>query len=416
MPALAAALKNPRGPSEEMCTNATDNFMTSITTAARIAVLFAIALMFATPLCPRLLALDDHNPIGVTGAFEGVITTGCAYNVLNHNATRQIDDIVVPGAIGKYGLKMTRYYNSRSESAYGFMGGGWTHGYQWSTATYDDKIEYPDGKVLDGACESPLAISDGWETHPSYGNGSFRLADGGTVVFQNHRPSSIIDPNGQTTTITYVGNSVLLSRVTEPGGRYLQFTYSQINGQTLLTRVDAYDGRGNQIDYVVYHYASKLTGGTIVTTTMCLTSVDYSDGTHASYTYRTDNVPEHHGPPCPCSIRTLPLVSGCDDARYHGSMRRIAYEYQDQGPHGAILKERHWDGVAGHEGSGEMVSRIDPPAPSPLATDPNFDTMYTEYRGDGPTRTFNYTPLHLHRFSDESCPAASLWASSAVPP
>jgi hypothetical protein len=35
---------------------------------------------------------DDHNPIGVTGAFEGVITTACAYNVLNHNATRQIDE------------------------------------------------------------------------------------------------------------------------------------------------------------------------------------------------------------------------------------------------------------------------------------------------------------------------------------
>ena len=90
--------------------------MTSIITAARIAVLFAIALIFATPLCPRLLALDDHNPVGVTGAFEGVITTGGAYNVLNHNATRQIDDIVVPGAIGKYGLKMTRYYNSRSRA------------------------------------------------------------------------------------------------------------------------------------------------------------------------------------------------------------------------------------------------------------------------------------------------------------
>ena len=140
---------------------------------------------------------------------------------------------------------------------------------------------------------------------------------------------------------------------------------------------------------------------------MCLTSIDYSDGTHASYTYRTDNVPEHQGPPCPCSIRTLPLVSGCDDARYHGSMRRIAYEYQDQGPHGAILKERYWDGVAGHEGSGQMVSRIDPPAPSPLASDPNFDTMYTEYRGDGPTRRFTYTELHLsrpHNNENEGCP------------
>ena len=84
----------------------------------------AIALVFMIALCPRLLASDDHNPIGVTGTFEGVITTGCAYNVLSHNATRQIDDIVVPGAIGKYGLKMTRYYNSRQ----GF-GDGWRHGY-----------------------------------------------------------------------------------------------------------------------------------------------------------------------------------------------------------------------------------------------------------------------------------------------
>jgi hypothetical protein len=52
-----------------------------------------------------IFALDDHNPIGVTGAFEGIITTGCAYNVLNHNASRQIDDMIVPGSIGKYPLK-----------------------------------------------------------------------------------------------------------------------------------------------------------------------------------------------------------------------------------------------------------------------------------------------------------------------
>src|SRR6266404_9657325 len=81
---------------------------------------------------PLAFGLDDHNPIGVTGAFEGIITTGGAYNVLNHNATRQIDDIVVPGAIGKYGLKMTRYYNSRDTHYYlGGMGPGWRHEYMW---------------------------------------------------------------------------------------------------------------------------------------------------------------------------------------------------------------------------------------------------------------------------------------------
>jgi uncharacterized protein DUF6531 len=70
---------------------------------------------------------DDHNPIGVSGVFEGMITTGCAYNVLNHNARREIDDIVVPGSIGKYPLKMTRYYNSRRTPGYGTLGTGWTH-------------------------------------------------------------------------------------------------------------------------------------------------------------------------------------------------------------------------------------------------------------------------------------------------
>src|SRR5882724_6115209 len=90
---------------------------------------------------PRLFADDDHNPVGVTGVFEGVITTGCAYNVLNHNATRQIDDIVVPGAIGKYPLKMTRYYNSRNDNGYP-MGPGGRHEYLWTLDQIRGRIDY----------------------------------------------------------------------------------------------------------------------------------------------------------------------------------------------------------------------------------------------------------------------------------
>jgi YD repeat-containing protein len=390
--------------------------MNSKTAAARIVVSVTIALIVATP---RLLALDDHNPIGVTGAFEGVITTGGAYNVLNHNATRQIDDIVVPGAIGKYGLKMSRYYNSRRETGYSLMGPGWSYEYLWSWDSNNGKAEYPNGNVWDSKCtdNGPLGVSD-WPSQLN-GNPTFRLADGGTVVFgavvvngttYHSVATQIIDPYGQPTTITYYANTFLIYRVTEPGGRYLQFVYTQQpppNGPAMLTRVEAHGlGNATVTDWVNYTYASKPTGGTIVTSAMCLTSVDYSDGQHASYTYTTDNVPEHPGPPCPCSIRTFPLVSGCDDARYHAPMRRIAYEYQ-AGPHGAILRERYWDGVAGHELNGEAVSRIDPPAPSPLITEVNFETTYTEYRGDGPTRTFTYTPLHLHRVVDETCPTAS---------
>src|SRR5438034_9199310 len=129
-------------------------------TVARRSHFLSVLALTITLTGPRLLAADDHNPIGVTGAFEGIITTGGAYNVLNHNATRQIDDIVVPGAIGKYGLKMTRYYNSRSERGATFMGAGWTHTYQWSTSTWDNKFYYPNGNVLDSSSEDPLGISD----------------------------------------------------------------------------------------------------------------------------------------------------------------------------------------------------------------------------------------------------------------
>ena len=148
---------------------------------------FLLVLVFAS-VGPRLLAGDDHNPIGVTGAFEGVITTGSAYNVLNHNATRQIDDIVVPGSIGKYPLKMTRYYNSRA------FGDGWSHEYAWGS--YNGKISYPNGTVFDRSCagdwglSKALGVSDWpttWNGHPA-----FRLADGGTIVFGSAQWTSVL--------------------------------------------------------------------------------------------------------------------------------------------------------------------------------------------------------------------------------
>jgi RHS repeat-associated protein len=384
---------------------------TSLTTSARTPLL-AIALMFATPLCPHLLAVDDHNPIGVTGAFEGVVTTGCAYNVLNHNATRQIDDLVVPGAVGKYGLKMTRYYNSRSTKYRSVMGPGWSHEYEWEASLQTLKVEYPNGNVWDTECwgdenpPAPLGVSDGWETFGCTGNscaGDFRLSDGGKVHFDNSNGNfqarTIKGPYGQTLTLTYYNSGPqqgFLQRVTEPGGRYLQFIYTQQpapNPQLALATVEAHGlGNATVTDSVTYNYTSQPTGGNTVTSAWCLTFVSYSDGTSATYKYEPDNAPER---PIAGSIKLLPLVKTCNDVRYHGPMRRIAYQYQDQGPHGAITQERYspGDGV-----QGAMVSQIDPPAPSPLFQETNFDTTYTETRGDGNiTRKFIYTSLHLTR-------------------
>jgi hypothetical protein len=133
----------------------------------------------------------------------------------------------------------------------------------------------------------------------------------------------------------------------------------------------------------------------------CLTGVAYSDNTSAIYTYTTDNSPDNPTPPCPCPLKLWPLLQTAQDVRYKGAMRHICYEYQANGPHGAIIVERYsLNGTT----NGPRVSWIDPPASSPLIADANFDTAYTEHRGDAPTRTFNYTGLHIHRFSDDSCP------------
>jgi YD repeat-containing protein len=362
---------------------------------------------------------EDHNPIGVTGAFEGMTTTGCAYNVLNHNARREVDDIVVPGSIGKYPLKMTRYYNSRRPIvSYGLMGPGWSHEYLWGAGLSVGKFYYPNGSEQDSHCFELLGVSDGWmpgsPTCDQNGcRGDFRLADGGTVHFDGplgglFQARTIKDPYNQTTTLTYYtsgAQSGLLYRVTEPGGRYLQFNYSQLNGYTMLHEVDAYDRQGgSRIDWVVYNYTSRSPGGQYGPPMNCLTSVDYSDGQHAYYTYQDDNAPEHPGPPCPCVIKVMPLLRTCRDVRYKGAMRHICYDYQDNGPHGAIIAERY---SLNGSTDGPRVSKIDPPAPSPLVQSPDFPTTFTESRGDGPTRSFTYTPLRLGRPNGgdpETCP------------
>ena len=201
--------------------------------------------------------------------------------------------------------------------------------------------------------------------------------------------------------------------MTEQGGRYLQFTY---NASYLLTQVDAYDGRGNRVDYVVYHYSAikPKNNGTQGTAVNCLTSVDYSDGTHAYYTYKDDNSPENPSHPCPCPMKVYPVLKTCKDVRYKGPMRNIRYVYQDPGPHGAILRE-YRNGISGHEDNGPMVSRIDPPSPSPLLQGVTFPTTYTEYRGDGPTRTFNYTPLAWVGRPTRTCVQALTARPSTVP-
>jgi uncharacterized protein (TIGR02594 family) len=334
------------------------------------------------PFFPELpeTGANYEGPVGVTGIFNGNVTTGCSYDPLSHSAHREITDIVVAGSIGKYPLKMTRYYNSRQQyyATPGAIGlsPGWAHEYSWLLWAAGHKVVSPRGNVHDDFCGAPVGVSEGWD-----GGGIWRLADGGKVHFSGGYADWIEDPYGFRTTITYNQNTGLRTRVTEPGGRYLAFYYNDTDqdGTKLLTRVEAHGlGNATVTDWVEYTYREYSPGVQGRAPKKMLRRVNYSDGTHAVYDYRSDNVTES-----PTSHKMYPLLQRCDDVRYNGPMRTIRYEYQNGFPHGFIINEKK-PGIG-------VVSAISPTGP---------DT-FTETRGDGPTRTFTYS--HIHHCQGNEC-------------
>src|ERR1700724_4314373 len=79
----------------------------------------------------------NDNPTGVSGIYNGQITTAGNYDPYTGNAMRVVDDIVVPGAVGAHPLKWTRYWNSHT--TYQQSGGAGT-GAEWRFSYVDYKI------------------------------------------------------------------------------------------------------------------------------------------------------------------------------------------------------------------------------------------------------------------------------------
>ena len=320
----------------------------------------------------------DDNPTGVAGDYNGNITTGCSYDAYTDDAKRTIDDIVVPGTIGAYPLKWTRYWNSHTDYQDHFLGARWRFSYiQWAF-DWARPTEYPDGRIY--ATNNPFGIEDTLVTPYVAGQGYpqvyMQLADGGKVVFNQKSSGSygvaqIVDPYGQITTIVTTGTGVSqVTKITEPGGRYLQVNY---NADGTVSQVGAYDGVNSQpIQTVSYHWISG-TGGT---SDPVIDTVTYSDGTTATYTYQDATF--LGACVCPVSQRTnqhISVLATANDVRYVGPMRQIGYVYQppagQQSNETRILSENHL--VNGQ--IGEAVSTIN---------------GGTETRGDGATRTLAY--------------------------
>jgi RHS repeat-associated protein len=317
------------------------------------------------------------SPTGPAGDYHGVITTGGSIDPQTGNAKRVINDMTIAGSVGAYPLNWTRTLNTRGDvpgtSWWGGFGtdGSWSHSYDWKfqalggeNATYI--VNYPDGRKVSynggygAAGYEPL---DRIVAGTVLGDVDLLLRDGGKVHFRRtawynedfpltgtlyaYFAHEIEDPYGNITTLTYdfYGR---LETVTEPAGRNLYVRYQRYhywpNPNTfshfdIITSVDAFDRPGATVptQTVIYDYDLSILPDRGYAR---LRHANYSDGTHATYTYRLPNVGAGAW-----------LVETCDDVRYAGPMKKIRYDYlpfsgthPDVGP-GQVKAEKTIDGT-----------------------------------------------------------------------
>lgn len=221
-----------------------------------------VAFLCATPLRAQM---GNDNPTGISGVYNGNVTTAGSYDPYTGNATRSVTDIAVAGGVGTYPLAFTRTMNSRYTPGAGLLqfgaSGSWRHSYQWTmeplvyqSGNPSNKwtamppsyvVNYPDGRRVsfsasnnDTKFRAGPGVSDRFQQLSNVNGGDcyLLLPDGGKVWFvadvdreideDTHVVTStftyqlmgIIDPYGQTTTISYGPNTMI---VQEPAGRTL---------------------------------------------------------------------------------------------------------------------------------------------------------------------------------------------------
>lgn len=127
----------------------------------------ALAVLFLVVVSRDLLAQvptpsPNENPEGNTGALKAQVQTAGSYDAHSGNATRIVNDLHVPGALGTYGLDFTRYWNSvhnddqnpDADFPMDFGASGWSHSWKW-TATFGTDVQQ-------------LAEGGGWQGRTLY--------------------------------------------------------------------------------------------------------------------------------------------------------------------------------------------------------------------------------------------------------
>ena len=172
------------------------------------------------------------------------------FNVFTGNAHRAIRDLEVWGGVGEHQLVWQRLSNTRFTGSSQYLGtaGNWRHSYQWEMAntstpgtTNEVTIFYPDGTVnrfQKYSGDGTLWLSTPGVPECLLVNTNLNLyvlqrQDGWQYTFTNdvnnasYQLQYFMDSQGNRYDLTYTNGR--LWRVTEPAGRYLQITYTNIS-------------------------------------------------------------------------------------------------------------------------------------------------------------------------------------------
>ena len=361
---------------------------------------------------------NDVSPT-INNEVSSMIHTGSGYDAWTGSVHRSITDLEVPGAVSSLGLKWVRTYSSSSGSGALGWSFSWTWRY-WGRGWGSDPnaVRLPDGGIW-RTTEPGMKLR--WS---SSGSDAYLYLEDGSKVHMDfypdppecdqipprcywidyYTPTYVDDPYGQRTTLEYEdacvypafdGATKRLKQVTDPSGRYIRITYAYDAGDCQhnttsnwwkILRVEGSDG-----SWVNYTWDQANAG--------YLTQVDYSDGTHAYYsygdtTYNFDTLCncESSCQNCTIVVHGQKLITA-QDTHADGPMQSIQYEYKSPGTFEGQMRAEH------HYPSNVLVSQFTStscPTHSWSQSPDCPNATQTETRGDGPSRTIYLEQATAH--------------------
>ncbi|HKP04147.1 MAG TPA: hypothetical protein VJU77_12410 [Chthoniobacterales bacterium] len=356
---------------------------------------FNLALFGASTLAlgwQSLLAAPvwEANPTGNTGALKAQIQTAGSYDAHSGNATRVVNDLQIPGALGDYGLDFTRYWNSvhndydddHADWSMDFGMSGWSHSWHW-TASYgedgpyevpgtdhtDQKyitsitITFPDGHttkykiercgpgagvcpVYDPRFGPPYDYTE--RTDPShFPYGGPGVNDHICDMAPNGREFRLCRADGGSVHFLQGDSGYQADEVVDPHGFKTELKYNQVTGN--LERVEQEGGRFLEIEWAWYPnggwaikqvkpggsddskavtYTYTMAGPFFVLGTVTYPRESWEAQTAtAVYYYGGCFVDGIHGE-CSAPSTSFPLLKRANDPHYGGPMTVIRYDYR----------------------------------------------------------------------------------------